>query len=31
MFLLPESQLRAYLILAGMLVVVFFVQTLSAR
>jgi MFS transporter, SP family, major inositol transporter len=27
MFLLPESQLRAYLILAGMLVVVFFVQT----
>jgi len=27
MFLLPESQVRAYLILAGMLVVVFFVQT----
>ncbi|HJV13241.1 MAG TPA: sugar porter family MFS transporter [Propionibacteriaceae bacterium] len=27
MFLLPESRLRAYLILAGMLVVVFFVQT----
>jgi MFS transporter, SP family, major inositol transporter len=27
MFLLPESQTRAYLILVGMLVVVFFVQT----
>jgi hypothetical protein len=27
MFLLPESKVRAYLILAGMLVVVFFVQT----
>jgi MFS transporter, SP family, major inositol transporter len=27
MFLLPESRLRAYLILLGMLVVVFFVQT----
>jgi major inositol transporter-like SP family MFS transporter len=27
MFLLPESQVRAYLILAGMLIVVFFVQT----
>ena len=27
MFLLPESSFRAYLILAGMLVVVFFVQT----
>jgi MFS transporter, SP family, major inositol transporter len=27
MFQLPESELRAYLILAGMLVVVFFVQT----
>jgi MFS transporter, SP family, major inositol transporter len=27
MFLLPESQTRAYLILAGMLIVVFFVQT----
>jgi major inositol transporter-like SP family MFS transporter len=27
MFLLPESKLRAYLILVGMLVVVFFVQT----
>jgi MFS transporter, SP family, major inositol transporter len=27
MFMLPESRVRAYLILAGMLVVVFFVQT----
>jgi MFS transporter, SP family, major inositol transporter len=27
MFLLPESKVRAYLILAGMLLVVFFVQT----